>query len=244
MFILLSTILTFIFPFYVIYKPPSLLIRYFQHRWPDVLWHVPLPTSAKVVALTIDDAPSEYTSQILEILKENDAQATFFVIGGQVPGRQASLKEIVEKGSELGNHAMHDEASRSLSDEELTSQINAVEALIDTAYDNAGVDRSPRYFRPGSGFFSKRMRKLLGGLEYRLVLGSIYPHDPQISYWRVNAAHILSMVRPGGIIICHDRRSWTVPMLKKVVPELKRRGYRITTVTGLLEEGSRGRRDD
>jgi peptidoglycan/xylan/chitin deacetylase (PgdA/CDA1 family) len=244
MLILLSTILTFIFPFYIIYKPPTLLIRYFQHRWPDVLWHVPVPATTKVVALTIDDAPSEYTSQILGILKENDAQATFFVIGGQVPGREGRLKEIVEAGSELGNHAMHDEASRALSDDELTNQINSVEALIDTAYDSAGINRPPRYFRPGSGFFSNRMRKLLEGLRYQLVLGSIYPHDAQIPYWRVNAAHILSMVRPGGIIICHDRRSWTAPMLKKVVPELKRRGYRITTVTGLLKEASSGRKDD
>lgn len=72
-----------------------------------------------------------------------------------------------------------------------------------------------------------------------MVLADIYPHDPQIPYWRVNASHILSMLKPGGVIVCHDRRSWTVPMLRKVVPEMKRRGWRITTVSGLLEQAEK-----
>lgn len=91
------------------------------------------------------------------------------------------------------------------------------------------------YFRPGSGFFSERMRALVRKLHYRLVLGSVYPHDPQIRWAWVNTRHVLSMVRPGAVIVCHDRRSWTVPMLKKVLPELKRRGYRVVTVTELVK---------
>ncbi|KAF2117792.1 chitooligosaccharide deacetylase, partial [Lophiotrema nucula] len=233
MFLVLFTIITFIYPFYAIYKPPSLLIRYFQHHWPDVLFHV--ETKEKVIALTIDDAPSPYTEEILDILKENDAQATFFVIGSQVPGREETLRKMVRAGMELGNHAMHDEPSRALSDEQLESQIYEVEDMINLAYDDVGVEYLNRYFRPGSGFFSDRMRKLIRKMKYKLVLGNIYPHDPQIPYWRVNARHILSMVQPGGVIICHDRRGWTVPMLKKVVPEIKSRGYRIVTVSGLLE---------
>src|SRR5262245_39393136 len=132
MFIVLFVFLSLIAPFYIIYKPPSLLIKYFQHRWPDVLWHV--ATSEKLIALTIDDAPSEYTSQIMEILKENDAAATFFVIGSQVPGKEGVLEELVRNGNELGNHAMHDEPSRSLSDADLIHQIEEVETMINKAY--------------------------------------------------------------------------------------------------------------
>ncbi|KAL1612496.1 hypothetical protein SLS60_000723 [Paraconiothyrium brasiliense] len=203
-------------------------------HWPDVLFHADV--KEKVIALTIDDAPSYYTSQILDILKEHDAKATFFVIGGQVRGREDELGRLVEAGMELGNHAMHDEASRSLSNAELKSQIRAVESMIDDAYASAKVEKPARYFRPGSGFFSARMRGLSKDLGYRLVLGDIYPHDPQIPYWRINAKHVLSMLKPGGIIICHDRRSWTVPMLRKVVPEVTRKGWKITTVSGLLEQ--------
>ncbi|KAF2262309.1 glycoside hydrolase/deacetylase [Lojkania enalia] len=236
MLTLLFVLLSFLSPFYIIYKPPSLLIKYFQYRWPDVLFHI--STSEKIVALSIDDAPSEYTAQIVEILKDQDAHATFFVIGGQVAGREGVLNDVVKAGNELGNHAMHDEPSRSLSDAELEEQIGAVESMINRAYDDAKVGYPQRFFRPGSGFFSMRMREVVRKMKYRLVLGNIYPHDPNIPYWRVNARHILSMLQPGAIIICHDRRSWTVPMLRKVIPEIKRRGYQITTISGLLEHAA------
>jgi peptidoglycan/xylan/chitin deacetylase (PgdA/CDA1 family) len=221
-------------PFYIIYKPPGFVIDYFQRSWPAVIWHV--STSKKIVALTIDDAPSEYTSGIVKLLDTNNAAATFFVIGSQVEGREEALEHIVRHGNELGNHAMHDEPSRSLSNSELAEQVRLVHAKIDSAYTAAGIEQRQLYFRPGSGFFSTRMLENVAKLGYRLVLGSIYPHDPQISYWRINAAHILSMVRPGGIIICHDRRSWTIPMLEKVLPELKRRGYKVVTVSELMRE--------
>jgi len=230
---ILAVIFVCISPFYVIYKPPTLLLRYFQYKWPDVLFYV--QTSSKIVALSIDDTPSRYTNDILQLLKENDATATFFVIGSHVGGHEDVLKDLVANGNELGNHAMHDEPSRSLSDATLTEQIHAVEVNIQNAYSAAGIQEPPRYFRPGSGFFSERMREVVRRLGYRLVLGSIYPHDPQIPYWRLNAAHVLSMVRPGGIIICHDGRSWTIPMLEKVLPELRRRGYRVVTVSTLLK---------
>lgn len=131
---------------------------------------------------------------------------------------------------------MYDEPSRSLSDTTLVEQIQSVEEMLHKAYVAADAKPSPKYFRPGSGFFSERMRNMLGRLGYRLVLGNIYPHDPQVRAWRVNASHILSMLRAGGIIICHDRRSWTAPMLRKVLPEIQRQGYRIVTVTELLKE--------
>ncbi|KAL8750499.1 MAG: hypothetical protein Q9199_007029 [Rusavskia elegans] len=232
--ILIPTLL--ILPFYIIYKPPWLLIRYFQHRWPDVLWHVPISSSKKIIALTIDDAPSEFTEEIMEILAANGATATFFVIGSQVKGREGILRDLVRNGHELANHAMYDEPSRALSDDALISQITSVEKLIDKAYTSVGLNPPPRYFRPGSGFFHARMRRIVQRLGYRLVLGSIYPHDPQIPYWRVNARHILSMLRSGGIVICHDRRKWTAPMLRKILPEMTRRGYRVVSLSGLLAE--------
>ena len=236
MLTLLSIICILIVPFYLVYKPPTYLIRYFQWRWPDVLWRVSTPS--KVIALTIDDGPSDHTSEIARILESNGATATFFIIGSQVAGQEKTLHDLIRNGNELGNHAMHDEPSRSLSDATLVEQIHSVEGIINEAYTavDAEPPLTPKFFRPGSGFFSGRMRRVVDKLGYRLVLGSIYPHDPQIPFWRMNASHILSMLRPGAIIICHDRRSWTIPMLRKVLPEIRRQGYRITTVTELLKE--------
>lgn len=237
MLVAFLAVLAFLAPFYIVYKPPSLLIRYFQHKWPEVLFQV--YTREKIIALTIDDGPSEHTQEILSILRENNATATFFIIGGQVSGRQEVLKDIIEGGNELANHAMHDEPSRSLSSSVLTSEIQTVESFINEAYASTSRPFPPRYFRPGSGFFNTRLRKLVDSLGYQMVLGGIYPHDPQIPYWRVNARHILSMIRPGAIVICHDRRSWTPPMLRRVLKEVRRRGYRVATVTELLKHQKR-----
>ncbi len=198
-----------------------------------------MPVGEKVLALTIDDAPSEFTSEILDVLRENGVEATFFVIGGQVEGREGVLESMVNAGMELGNHAMHDEPSRSLSPSVLSSEIAQVEGFINSTYTSLSLPRPPKYFRPGSGFFSTRMRVQIRELGYQIVLGSVYPHDPQIAYPGLNARHVLSMVRPGSIVICHDRRGWTVPMLRKVLPVLKRRGFRVTTVTGLLQAAGR-----
>ncbi|KAK4187984.1 hydrolase-like protein [Podospora australis] len=239
LFLLLILLLVFI-PLYAIYKPPSPLIRYLSHRWTDVLFRIWLPSNKRIVALTIDDAPSDHTRSILAALTANGAHATFFVIGGQVAGREEILREIVRNGHELGNHGMHDEPARDLSEEELVRQIKEVQGYIDAAYAAEGKALpkagNKRYYRPGSGFFSERIRGVTRRLGYRLVLGSIYPHDAQVGYAWVNARHILSMLSPGGIVICHDRRSWTEPMLRKVLPEMKRRGYRGVTVTELLGE--------
>lgn len=235
MFILVTGIAFVLLLLYVIYKPPSFVISQMQHRWPDVLFSV--KTTRKVVALTIDDAPSAYTPEIAKLLKQNGAHATFFVIGSQVARNEKVLSDLVIAGHELGNHAMHDEPSRSLPEGTLVDQIHELENMIMHIYHSADPAKDPpRYFRPGSGFFSDGMRAMAQRLGYKLILGSIYPHDPQIRAWRINAAHILSKIEPGGIIICHDRREWTVPMLKTVLPQIKEMGYEIVTITELLKE--------
>lgn len=229
----LAILILLVLPLYVIYKPPKLVVNSLQRRYPRVLFHV--PTTRKIVALSIDDAPSQYTEPILEILKANDAAATFFTIGGQVPGQEQKLRDVLSAGSELENHAMHDEPSINLSSDVLREEIDRVNTFIDDAYSAVGQNRTSHFFRPGSGIFSERILDVASDAGYKTILGSIYPHDPFISYPRINGWHILSMLRPGAIIICHDRRSWTVPMLARVVPEMRRRGYEVVTVSQLLE---------
>lgn len=134
------------------------------------------------MALIIDDGPSEYTGEIMQILKANNATATFFITGSQVAGHEQILQDLIPNGNELGNHAMHDEPSRPLSDTTLVEQIHSVEGLLNRTYAAVNVEPPSKCFRPGSGLFSERMRQMLGRLDDRMVLGSIYPHDPQIPY--------------------------------------------------------------
>ncbi|KAK3054548.1 hypothetical protein LTR09_004277 [Extremus antarcticus] len=227
-----AVLLVVVLPLYIVYKPPVFIVNQLQRRDPQVLFHI--PAARNVVALTIDDAPSEYTMQILDVLQANNATATFFTIGGQVRGRENVLEAILRAGSELGNHAMHDEPSINVPTPRLREEITEVDDMISRAYEAVGQNRTMRYFRPGSGIFSDRVLDVAKQAGHRTILGSVYPHDPFIPYWRINAWHILGSLRPGAVIICHDRRAWTVPMLKKILPEMRRRGYDVVSVSELL----------
>ncbi|KAL3963982.1 hypothetical protein ACCO45_000986 [Purpureocillium lilacinum] len=165
-----------LYSIYCVYKPPRFLIGYLRAVYPDVLFEV--TTTDKVMALSIDDAPSPHTDDIMSTAASR------------------RWRKLVREGHELGNHAMHDESSRALSNDELERQVKQVKEKLVAAYDANHKILPNNYFRPGSGFFSWRMRDMLGNRGFRIVLGSIYPHDPQIPYPSTNAKHILSMAHP------------------------------------------------
>lgn len=100
-------------------------------------------------------------------------------------------------------------------------------------------DNGIKYFRPGGGFFSTNMVERVTKLGYQVTLGCIYPHDPQIWSARANARHVLSMVRPGGIIIMHDRRGHSAPQLELVLKGLKDDDWDVVCVGGLIEFADR-----
>ncbi|TVY24276.1 Peptidoglycan-N-acetylmuramic acid deacetylase [Lachnellula hyalina] len=213
---------------YTIYKPPPLLINYLQQKYRPVIFHLPLPPSHRTIALTIDDAPSDHTPAILDLLAKHHAAATFFIIGSQAQENPSVIRSIHEAGHELGNHAWNDEPSISLPLSELERQVKEVEALLPP--NASGL----KFFRPGSGFFNGKMVGLLAGLGYRVALGSVYPHDAQITNPRWNAAHVLSMVRPGGVIIMHDRRGYSVEEIRLVLEGLERGGWKVVSLGELV----------
>src|SRR6266536_4551297 len=225
---LLILVVVLVFLAYIIYKPPKVIFAFLQWKNPDVLFQLEVPNSQRVVALTIDDAPSSETAQMLDLLKTYEAKATFFIIGSQVSDHPL-LQRMHDEGHETGNHAWRDEPSIKLPLSELERQIKEVEELLPPN------PKSAKYFRPGSGFFNGKMVDRLKSLGYRVVLGCIYPHDPQIHNPRINAAHVLSMVRPGGIIIMHDRRSYSSKQLELILKGLKDGGWNVVSLGGLLE---------
>lgn len=251
---LLTVLLVLVIPLvilYLIYLPPIWLIQALSTRYPNVLFHI--PTKRPILALTLDDAPSKSTAAILEVLRANDVHATFFIIGSYVEDRKDVLEDAVRQGHELANHAMHDEPSWRLDMSELREHVVQTQRKIQHIYRPSSSSSSQQsnsttlmpspaqYFRPGSGFFTSSMITLLRSLSYHVILGSIYPHDAQIALPWLNAWHILRGARAGGIIICHDR-SWTPEMLRRVLPELKRRGFRVGSLTEALKwaEGNPG----
>lgn len=203
--------------------------RLLEHSTPDeVLFHV--ETTEKVVALTIDDGPhAQLTPEILDALAVYGVPATFFIIGGRVPGNEALLERIVQEGHELGNHLMSDERSISLNAAEFEQQLAETHALI-SAYGPV------RWFRPGSGFYNERMLAQVRPFQYRTVVGSIYPYDAHVHSVEFASSYILGNVQPGSIVILHDggmEREATPDILQRIIPALQKRGYRFTTLSEL-----------
>ncbi|KUJ13783.1 glycoside hydrolase/deacetylase [Mollisia scopiformis] len=226
---LLVLILVLLLLVYIIYKPPTWLVTFMSWKNPDVLFHVPLPPSNHVVALTIDDAPSSETGKILDILKTYNAKATFFIIGSQVGPYPEILERIHNEGHEMGNHAWKDEPSINLPTSELQQQLLDVEKML--IPNSNGL----KYFRPGSGYFNKKMTDMVKGMGYKTVLGDIFPFDPVVPNARINAKHVLSMLKSGGVIILHDRRSYSPEQLEIALKGMQARGWRAESLGGLLK---------
>ncbi|PMD16784.1 carbohydrate esterase family 4 protein [Hyaloscypha hepaticicola] len=228
LFALLTLLIILLLLAYTIYKPPNFLINYLQSKYPSVIFQLPLSSNRKLLALTIDDAPSAYTSQILDLLKKYNAKATFFIIGSQIASYPDLLQRMHSEGHETGSHAWRDEPSLSLPLAELKLQIQELDGLLPKN------GNGEKYFRPGSGVFSGAMVEMVRELGYRVVLGSVYPHDAQIrsAWW--NARHVLGMVRSGAVVIMHDRRDYSVEQLERVLKGLMEGGWKVESLGGLL----------
>lgn len=203
-------------------------------RWePSVLWSV--ETDRPVVALTIDDGPSARTGEILALLDAWDAKATFFLIGERVEARPGEVERIVRGGHEIGNHTMVESPSIAMSEADFRRSLARTDALLDRWGSGA------RWFRPGSGWFDDAMLEAAGECGYRTALASMLPLDAWAPWPPLVAEYVLSRARPGAILVLHDgaaHAETTIEVLRRVLPELSRRGYAVTTVSEL--EGHAG----
>lgn len=212
---------------------PTLVMEWRRAEDREVLYYV--GTEEPAVALTIDDGPSVATPEILAVLAEHDARATFFVIGEQVLERPDLARRIVAEGHELGHHMMADEPSIALPEDVFLTEFEEMDEILD------GLGGST-VFRPGSGWYDERMVEIAARRGYRTVLGSAYAFDAQIPLPALSAWYLRQLVGPGSILILHDgpaRGPRTVEVLRTLLPELRARGIRIVPVSELaaLERG-------
>lgn len=215
----------------VLYQPFA-AVRWLARRAPEVLFYV--ETAEPLVALTIDDGPHpSVTPEILDLLDEHRARATFFLIGERVRGNEPVVLRMVAAGHELGNHMMADAPSIRMSPAAFDAELLEAHAIL-SAFGPV------RWFRPGHGWFNLRMLRQLRARGYRCALGSVHPYDPAIPFERYQSRHILRAVRPGSVIVLHDGtegRRRTVRVLRRVLPELLRRGYSVVTLSELAGAG-------
>ena len=212
-----------------LWTAPEWIIGRLAAWYPGCLYRV--PTDAPLVALTIDDGPDPRTMPlILAELGRQGARATFFLIGERVNGQEGLVSRLVAEGHELGNHFMRDRPSIRLSPRAFeTDLLQADQAL-------AGYG-PVRWARPGSGWYSRVMLDVMRRHGYGCALGSVYPFDAAIPSTAIAARFVLRHAGPGAVVVLHDggpRGERTARTLRIILPELRRRGYRVVSLSELV----------
>jgi len=208
---------------------PSFFNEALSKIFPRILFSV--KTNKKLIALSIDDSPHrKVTPEILQVLKKFNIKATFFIIGDNAHNNMDIVNDIVSDGHEIGNHLMKDVYSIWLDEEEFIHQINETEKYIP-------IFLNYKLFRPARGFISSRQLDILDSHNYKCCLGTLYFYDTKLSNTNLISKLILLNLRPGSIIILHDgkdERIRTVKVLETILPIIKNRGYKIATISDLI----------
>jgi peptidoglycan/xylan/chitin deacetylase (PgdA/CDA1 family) len=192
------------------------------------------------VALTFDDGPSRWTPLVLDLLREYEARATFFVIGARVREHPDLVRRIVAEGHELGSHTVTHPRLTEIEEDEVRREIQGGQDAVEEV-----LGETPRLFRaPG---FHADAREL--AIVEELGLEAVFAHvDPQD--WRPERdSHtifglVLKDLREGVIVDLHDgfppppttSRSDctpTVEALDHLLPCLRAEGYETVTISDL-----------
>lgn len=200
-------------------------------------------TTEKVVALTFDDGPNEpYTGQILDVLRERDAKATFFVVGVNATRHPETLLRIIDEGHAIGNHTWSHPLLSTLTSTWVVAEIEHGAAVIESL-----TGRRPPLFRPPGGDRGdpRQLRRVCRRLECLTVMWSVDANDDddyRIPEVDPIVERVLRQVEPGAIVLLHDGdglkeqpyKGSTVQALSRILDGLISQGYRLVTVPELL----------
>jgi chitin deacetylase len=197
------------------------------------LSEVKLTKGEKLIALTFDDGPRKgSTEKILDILKQNNIEGTFFIVGQMLQEYPDLGKRIVAEGHVIANHTWHHWYHH------MSPQIagNEIERTTDLIYKVTGVKTT--MFRPPGGIMHNGVVDYARNRKYGIILWSSDSND----YSRPGVPRLISNVmreaRPGGIVLMHDGggdRSHTVAALPQIIDNFRKQGYKFVTVPELLE---------
>ncbi|HOJ76878.1 MAG TPA: polysaccharide deacetylase family protein [Bacillota bacterium] len=203
---------------------------YFEERG-EIVWESNTP--CKAVALTFDDGPSPFfTVKILDLLKEYNIQATFFVSGKQVERFPHVLIRAFEEKHEIANHLYSHRPLSSLNEYQLKQELIQTHNLV-----KAITGYSMNLFRPTNGYYDEKVVRAAHSLNYNVIMWSQDSRDWSLKSGVEIANSILKSVNSGQIFLFHDQggdRSNTIETLQIIVPKLRASGYRFLTVSELL----------
>ncbi len=191
-------------------------------------------TDHPLVALSFDDGPHPvFTPQVLEILQQHDAKATFFLIGERALRHPEMVSRIKAAGHEVGNHYFRNGPTLRHSDADFLGYLEQTERAI-------GITAGPKLFRPPGGVAWPRQLRLARARGYECVLGCAYPHDPMHPpVWYIRWLIEKNLV-PGAIVILHDGirdPSRSIQALPQILNAGHERGLRFVSIGALVRGG-------
>lgn len=191
---------------------------------PAVFSLPPVPRG-KIVYLTFDDGPTPYTTEVLTLLKQYNAKATFFVIGNQVSKRIPTVKRAYRDGHAVENHTWSHPKLTGLTWTQFRSQV----ARTNTAVAQAAGD-SPECLRAPYGSINRNVLLRAQRFNMPVIQWSIDSRDwAKPGTYRI-VRNVLGNVKDGSIVLMHDgggNRAQTVAALKYILPSLRKQGYAI-----------------
>ena len=184
----------------------------------------------KRVALSFDDGPSaELTPKVLDLLKQYNAHATFYIVGSHVEGNEAIIRRIVDEGHELGDHSYSHPYLPKKSADEVYNEVKKTSDLIA----KASLGLRPMSLRPPYGGYDKMVAVQAG---IAIVNWSIDSLDWKYRDAAKTIEHIKENTHNGGILLMHDIHAESVEALPAVLEYLKSEGYELVTVDELMAD--------
>ncbi|WP_339321595.1 polysaccharide deacetylase family protein [Paenibacillus sp. FSL W8-0194] len=201
----------------------------------------PAPTTkpaagARTIYITFDDGPSPYTPQLLNVLKQYNVKATFFMLGNQISHHPASVARIVKEGHGVGLHGMtHQKDKFYASPSSALNEMNMDNAKLHQAANvYTKLIRVPYGSKP---YFTKAYRDQTAAYGYRLWDWNIdsndwrYQSNPQKIYDNV-MRDVKNMKKKGvtPIVLFHDQHA-TVTVLPQLIKAIQAEGYTFKPLT-------------
>lgn len=198
----------------------------------------PTPADAPpgpVIALTFDDGPwPGQTEQILAILQERQAVATFFMLGNRIEMAPDLARAVAASGSAIGIHSWSHRTFSTLPPDQLDWEITATRRYVQEI---TGV--TPRFIRTPGGEITPTILDAISRAGLTSALWTIDPKDWQKGATAESITNsVLGMAYPGGIVVMHDggsNRAATIAALPGIIDGLRAAGYRLVTLDEIPE---------
>ncbi|MBI3518370.1 MAG: polysaccharide deacetylase family protein [Bacteroidetes bacterium] len=182
-----------------------------------------LNTNSKTVLLTFDDGPNANTAKVLEVLKKYHVKAVFFVIGKNIAGNERIMQQIVAEGHQIGNHSFsHHNFIDLWSTKKVTEDLASCQKLIEY------YQPTSKLFRPPYGVTNPNIARAVKTLGLQPVGWNVRSYDTSIKDVEKIKQRVLSQLKPGAIILLHDRLDFMPELLETLIPAVKEKGYGFT----------------